>query len=175
MPAFFVWGSFSYGVPAVTVSIRPMQAADRQAVLGLLLELTSHEGSLSPQRTTGPAAAADCLADDTEKAAEHGGAQIVVQQGDDVVGYLALRLGRTGPFVHEPLRDHVYIENIVVAAACRGTGIGQTLLGEAERFARAAGCKVLHLSVLKDNELALNAYHRAGFETFAVEMAKILE
>jgi ribosomal protein S18 acetylase RimI-like enzyme len=152
-----------------------MQASDSEAVLGLLLELTSHEGSLSPQRATGPAAAAACLADDSEKAAEHGGAQIVAQQGDVVVGYLALRCGRTGPFVHEPLRDHVYIENIVVAAACRGTGVGQVLLEEAESFARAAGRKVLHLSVLEDNAIALKAYRRAGFETFAVEMAKVLD
>jgi ribosomal protein S18 acetylase RimI-like enzyme len=96
-------------------------------------------------------------------------------QGGSVVGYLALRRGRTGPFVHEPLRDHVYIENIVVAASSRGNGLGQMLLGEAERFARAAGCKVLQLSVLENNELALGAYRRAGFGIFAIEMAKILD
>jgi ribosomal protein S18 acetylase RimI-like enzyme len=159
----------------VTIIIRPMQPSDRPAVLDLLLELASHEGLLNPQRSTGPAAAAACLADDTEKAAEHGGALIVAVQGGSVVGYLALRRGRTGPFVHEPLRDHVYIENIVVAASSRGNGLGQMLLGEAERFARAAGCKVLQLSVLENNELALGAYRRAGFGIFAIEMAKILD
>lgn len=175
MPALIVWSCSPDGDLAVTLSIRPMLASDRPAVLALLLELTAHEARLSAERATGPAAAAACLADDAEKAAEHGGAQIVVQQGDEVVGYLALRLGRTGPFVHEHLRDHVYIENIVVAAACRGTGIGQLLLAEAERFAREAGCKVLHLSVLEGNEVALAAYRRAGFSNFALEMAKVLD
>jgi hypothetical protein len=34
----------------VTIIIRPMQPSDRPAVLDLLLELTSHEGLLNPQR-----------------------------------------------------------------------------------------------------------------------------
>lgn len=159
----------------MTLILRPMEPSDRGAVLALLLELTSHEGSLNPQRATGPEAAAACLADDTEKAAQYGGALVVAVQDDSVVGYLAVRKGRTGPYVNEPLRDHVYIENIVVSASSRGTGIGQALLGEAERFARQAGCKVLQLGVLTGNDLALTAYRRAGFEAFAFEMAKILD
>jgi ribosomal protein S18 acetylase RimI-like enzyme len=159
----------------MTATIRPMLPEDRPVVLQLLLELTGHEGSLNPQRITGPDAAAACLQDDTEKAQEQGGAVLVAEEGGCVVGYLALRRGRTGPFVHEHLRDHVYVENIVVAASSRGTGLGQLLLAEAERFARAVGCKVVQLSALENNELALKAYRRAGFGVFAVDMAKILD
>lgn len=159
----------------MTLTIRDMTEGDETAVLGLLLELTGHEASLNPARTTGPAAAQACLADDREKAAAHGGTLFVAEQAGEVVGYLALRLERTGPFVHEHLRDHVYIENIVVAASQRGTGVGQALLAQAERFARASGCKVIQLGVLTGNEMALKAYRRAGFDSFALEMAKVLD
>lgn len=159
----------------MSVTIRPMRPEDRPAVLGLLLELTGHEGSLNPQRITGPEAAAACLADDTEKAADQGGAVLVAEVEGLVLGYLALRRGRTGPFIHEHLRDHVYVENIVVASASRGTGLGQLLLAEAERFARDVGCRVVQLSALENNELALKAYRRAGFGVFALDMAKILD
>ncbi|WP_156323221.1 GNAT family N-acetyltransferase [Bosea sp. AAP35] len=159
----------------MTTTIRRMLESDREAVLGLLGELTDHEATLSDDRATGPAAAAACLADDTEKATEHGGGQFVAEMDGRAIGYLALRLGRTGPFLHDHLRDHVYIENIVVAAARRGTGVGQMLLARAELFAREAGCKALHLGVLTGNDIALNAYRRAGFKGFALEMAKIID
>ena len=159
----------------MAISIRPILETDREEVLGLLLELTAHEATLNADRATGPAAAAACLADDTLKAAEHGGAQFVAEMDGRAIGYLALRLGRTGPFVHDHLRDHVYIENVVVAAARRGTGVGQMLLARAELFAREAGCKVLQLGVLTGNDIALDAYRRAGFKGFALEMAKIID
>lgn len=159
----------------MSATIRMMLASDRDAVIALLIELTAHEATLSNDRATGPETAAACLADDADKAAEQGGAQFVAEIDGGAVGYLALRRGRTGPFVREPLRDHVYIENIVVAASQRGTGIGQMLLAQAEHFARDAGCKVLLLGVLAGNEMALKAYRRAGFDTFAIEMAKILD
>lgn len=152
-----------------------MLASDREAVLGLLGELNDHEATLSDDRATGPDTAAACLADDTEKASETGGAQIVADIEGRVVGYLALQLGRAGPYVHDHLRDHVHIENIVVASEHRKVGIGQALLAEAERFARAAGRKVILLGVLPRNDLALSAYRRAGFAELSIEMVKVLD
>jgi ribosomal protein S18 acetylase RimI-like enzyme len=157
------------------VSIRLMQASDRAAVIGLLVELTAHEAALSDDRTTGLDTAAACLADDAEKARETGGAQIVADIEGRVVGYLALQLGRAGPYVHDHLRAHVHIENIVVASEHRKAGIGQALLTEAERFARAAGRKVILLGVLPRNDLALSAYRRAGFAELSIEMVKVLD
>lgn len=156
------------------ITIRTMREDDREAVLQLLLELTAHEAALSDDRSTGLDTAVACLADDAEKASETGGAQIVADIEGRVVGYLALQLGRAGPYVHDHLRDHVHIENIVVASEHRKVGIGQALLAEAERFARAAGRKVILLGVLPRNDIALAAYRRAGFEELSIEMVRVL-
>lgn len=155
--------------------IRAMLESDREAVLGLLGELTAHEAALSDDRATGPETAAACLADDAEKASETGGALFVADVEGRVVGYLALQLGRAGPYVKDHWRDHVHIENIVVASGHRKAGIGQALLAEAERFARAAGRKVVLLGVLPRNDIALAAYRRAGFAELSIEMAKVLD
>ena len=155
--------------------IRRMVESDREAVLGLLRELNDHEAELSHDRATGPETAAACLADDAEKARATGGAQFVADIEGRVVGYLALQLGRAGPYVHEHWRDHVHIENIVVASSHRKAGIGQVLLAEAERFARVSGRKVILLGVLPRNDIALAAYRRAGFAELSIEMAKVLD
>jgi ribosomal protein S18 acetylase RimI-like enzyme len=152
-----------------------MVESDREAVLSLLLELTAHEAELSHDRATGPETAAACLADDAEKAGETGGAQFVADIEGRVVGYLALQLGRSGPYVHEHWRDHLHIENIVVASGHRKGGIGQALLAEAERFARASDRKVILLGVLPRNYIALAAYRRAGFAELSIEMVKVLD
>jgi ribosomal protein S18 acetylase RimI-like enzyme len=148
---------------------------DREAVLRLLGELNDHEAALSDDRATGPETAAACLADDAEKASEIGGAQFVADIGGRVVGYLALQLGRAGPYVKDHWRDHVHIENIVVASDHRKAGIGQALLAEAERFARASDRKVILLGVLPRNDIALAAYRRAGFAELSIEMVKVLD
>lgn len=155
--------------------IRRMVESDREAVLRLLRELNDHEAGLSHDRATGPETAAACLADDAEKARATDGAQFVADIEGRVVGYLALQLGRAGPYVHEHWRDHVHIENIVVASSHRKAGIGQALLAEAERFARVSGRNVVLLGVLPRNDIALAAYRRAGFAELSIEMVKVLD
>lgn len=159
----------------MSATIRTMLDSDREAVLRLLIELTAHEATLSSDRATGPETAAACLADDAEKANSTGGGLFVAEREGQVIGYLALQLGRAGPYVKDHLRDHVHIENIVVASSHRKAGVGQALLAEAERFARTAGRKVILLGVLPRNDIALAAYRRAGFAELSIEMAKVLD
>ncbi len=159
----------------MSATIRPMQLSDTDAVLGLLMQLAAHEASLSPTRATGHETAQALLQADTEEVTEGNGAQFVAELGGACIGYLALRFGETGPYVLEPLRQHVLIENIVVAEAHRGAGHGQALLAAAEGFARASGCRALHLGVLPGNGAALLAYERAGFGVFSIDMAKMLD
>ena len=159
----------------MTVTIRPMRKTDREAVTGLLVQLAAWEADLSSTRARGRETALALLKADSAQAGDHGGAQFVAERDGACLGYLALRLGRTGPYVHDDLRDHVLIENIVVAERERGTGIGQMLLAQAERFARERGCRALQLGALTGNEPALRVYRRAGFEPVSCEMLKRLD
>jgi ribosomal protein S18 acetylase RimI-like enzyme len=159
----------------MTITIRPMRDGDREAVIALLMQLAAYEQELSATRAAGLATAQALLADDSAQTQAHGGAQFVAELAGVCIGYLALRLGRTGPYVHEDLRDHVHIENIVVDAGQRGAGIGQMLLRQAEAFTRDAGRKALQLGALTGNDVALKAYRRAGFDSVAIAMLKRLD
>lgn len=53
--------------------------------------------------------------------------------------------------------------SIVVAAAARGRGFGETLLADAEREARRAGAAVLRLEVRPDNGGAIRLYEQRGY------------
>lgn len=54
-------------------------------------------------------------------------------------------------------------ERIPFDAPAARRGLGQWLLAEAERAARAAGIQALHLLVAPHNQRAHHIYHRAGF------------
>ncbi|MDP3409993.1 GNAT family N-acetyltransferase [Bosea sp. (in: a-proteobacteria)] len=159
----------------MSITLRPIRDSDREAVTGLLMQLAAHEADLSSTRASGLSTAQALLEADSTQTRAHGGAQFVAELAGACIGYLALRLGRTGPYVHDDLRDHVLIENIVVDAGQRGTGIGQMLLAQAERFARECGCRALQLGALTGNDVALRAYRRAGFEPVSYEMLKRLD
>jgi GNAT superfamily N-acetyltransferase len=58
-----------------------------------------------------------------------------------------------------------YLTDLFLVESARGRGLGQWLLGEAERAARAAHVQALHLLVAPHNQRAHHIYHRAGFQT----------
>jgi len=69
-----------------------------------------------------------------------------------------------GPVTGDPavLGDHgVY--GLFVVPAARGHGVGEVLLAEAARIARAAGATRLRLDVGDHNTPAQRLYHRLGF------------
>lgn len=58
-----------------------------------------------------------------------------------------------------------YISNIATYAACRATGVGTSLICEAERQAKANGAARIALDVEADNSGAIRLYHKLGFST----------
>jgi ribosomal protein S18 acetylase RimI-like enzyme len=69
--------------------------------------------------------------------------------------------------------DSYYISNVAVEPSARGRGIGQTLIDDAERSARASGASSLCLDVEADNPKAQRLYERLGFrvESASVEVS----
>ena len=71
-------------------------------------------------------------------------------------------------FAARPLLN---IHDLAVHPEWRGRGIGRALIAAGETLARHRGCCKLTLEVLSNNQQALNAYRRAGFEAYQLDPA----
>lgn len=79
-----------------------------------------------------------------------------------VIGHAQLAThGHKNP-VHTVKAGEAYLEHIAVRASARGMGVGTKLLDWCEATARARGCTILTLGVLKGNP-AIKLYKRKGF------------
>lgn len=66
-------------------------------------------------------------------------------------------------FGHRPQADELYLEDIAVAGAARGRGIGSKLLAEVEIIARELGKARVRLQVTDSNARAHELYARRGY------------
>jgi len=71
--------------------------------------------------------------------------------------------------------DEVYIEMLGVAPAWRGEGLAARLITHAESVARTKQATRLCLSVVSDNEIALNLYTKMGFKTTLTRQSRTLK
>ncbi len=148
---------------------------DQEAVVGLLHELNRHEAGIGARRDLRRQGAVACLEEDSRKAREWGGEQIVALIEGAVVGYIGMALSKAGPFVPAEIRQQVYVENLVVSRDHRRHGIGQALLTRAEDLARLHGLKAICLGVVPGNTAAEAAYAKVGFTPTAIEMRKLID
>lgn len=84
----------------------------------------------------------------------------LLRVGTDTVGYVALGFGYSIEFGG---RD-AYVDELFLAPAYRGQGIGRRVLQLLRSEAVALGLHALHLEVARDNEHAQRLYRSAGFE-----------
>lgn len=85
---------------------------------------------------------------------------LVVELDGAVVGVLQLSFLRC--LTHGGGR-RAQIEGVRIAAGQRGAGLGEVLIGEAVRQARAAGCHLVQLTTDRRRPRALAFYQRLGF------------
>ena len=95
--------------------------------------------------------------------AEPGAFLLLARQGDALAGYALVRIENAGPTWTAPARVAV-VQDIAVAAAARGGGVGRALL---DRVPEETGCDAVQLTVLSANGSAKAFYERLGFEPFA--------
>ncbi len=68
-------------------------------------------------------------------------------------------------------RPLMNVHDIAVDPACRGQGVGQSLLDALETYAKDLGCCKLTLEVLSGNQPAQGSYQKFGFEQYALSAA----
>jgi ribosomal protein S18 acetylase RimI-like enzyme len=158
----------------VTLTIRPFEMADREAAVDLFLELNRHEFAITGDRRTDRGGAEFCV-EDMIAALGQGAVALVAEAGGEVAGLMVWVAQTDEPYMAEAERRHGSVQDIVVARAHRGQGIGQALLAEAERLTREAGMPRLKLTVLYGNDAAVAAYERAGYRDYARVMLKAVD
>jgi putative acetyltransferase len=137
----------------VTAVIRPYRADDEPAVRALVAEVLAEFGFAH--------AVGGVTQDLAEIAARYGSGAAgfwVADDGGEVVGTVAIRPkeGRT-----------CELKRLYLRPDRRGTGLGQRLYDEAERFARAAGYDTIWLDSSRRFGKAHRLYRRNGFTLVA--------
>lgn len=95
----------------------------------------------------------------------------VAKLADTVVGFAHLeQLSYDWPGVVK--RKVMLIDEFGVHEACRGHGIGKTMMEDIHALARAFGCTDLQLRVYPQNDDAIGFYQKCGFQIQNIGMQR---
>jgi GNAT superfamily N-acetyltransferase len=137
-----------------TVNIRVATAADAALILRFIRELAIYEKAESSVQTDEAGIRASLFGPEAKAQA-----QALICEADGVaIGYAvyfynySTWLGRNG----------IYLEDLYVSPASRGSGAGKALLQHIARIAVVEGCGRFEWSVLDWNEPAIRFYEAAG-------------
>jgi ribosomal protein S18 acetylase RimI-like enzyme len=133
------------------VSFRRAVAADVPALLDLQQRFYANEG-YPYDRTTMDRGMRELLADPSLGR--------LFAAGDPIAGYLVLTFGFSLEFGG---RD-AFVDELYIADASRGQGLGTLALHVAEEACREAGIGALHLEVEHANPRARALYERSGYK-----------
>jgi GNAT superfamily N-acetyltransferase len=137
----------------VPISIRRATAPDVERLVALLAELFSIEADFHPDAGRQRRGLALLLEAPLRSVV------LVAERAGEVVGMVTVQLvvstAEGGP--------SGLVEDMVVAAPARGSGIGRLLLDAAEGWARERGARRLQLLADRENAPALRFYERAGW------------
>jgi GNAT superfamily N-acetyltransferase len=135
-----------------TVTVRDATRADMPRVWELVGQLAEYE-RMTEYLTGSVEALAELIfcAKDTlrSRVAEHGGR---------IVGYTLFYTRYSSFYTCRRL----WLEDLFVEPAARGTGAGGVLMRDLAQIALAAGCDRIDWDVLDWNQLAIDFYHRQG-------------
>lgn len=135
------------------MSIRPATSSDIPALCDLLDQLFAQEAEFTPDRAAQQRGLA-AIIDDPEV-----GAILIAVADEQIVAMVNLLYT-----VSTALGARVaLLEDMVVDAGARGTGVGSALLEYAIAHARDSGCRRLTLLTDGDNGAAQRFYQRHGF------------
>jgi ribosomal protein S18 acetylase RimI-like enzyme len=136
-----------------TLRFTPVSPADRATLETLVRDYYAFDGHDYVDAEQGPALDLVC-------AGEANALAFLIHDGTALAGYLILTIGFS---VEYGGRDG-FIDELHLVEACRGRGLGREVMDFAERAAREAGIRYLHLEVELHNERARRLYDARGYE-----------
>ena len=138
----------------VVLEVRPAVPADADEIVAMVRELALFEREpLSTVEARPSDILRDCFGDNPR-------AEVLIGEIDGRVAGFVLFFRNYSTWL---ARTGLYVEDLYVREAARGTGLGKSLLAAVARLAIARGCRRLDLSVLDWNP-ARRFYERLGFQ-----------
>lgn len=93
---------------------------------------------------------------------------VVAELGNEVVGSGYARIEESKPYNQH--RHHAYLGFMFVPEVHRGKGINGQILEALKRWALSKGVTEFRLEVYHENEAAIRAYQKAGFQKLLITM-----
>ena len=149
----------------MTVTIRPARPGDEAAILGMVIALAVYEREPDAVKATEESLRATLFGENAQVFAH------IAELGGEPVG-LALWFLTYSTWTGAP---SLYLEDLFVAEAARGTCSGRALLTALAKEAKARGCARMDWAVLDWNEKArafythIGAHHSKGWEPWRIE------
>lgn len=157
------------------IAVRRFAETDAEAVIELVRQLQIHEARYFDRMKSPDDIGPWYLREMQEACARHAGDILVAETVGRVLGYAVLLTEMTSSkHPDEVLYRYALVADLAVEQTVRRQGIGQHLLSECERLARAAGVPWLRIGALAGNTTAIGAYEKFGFGKLLVTMEKPL-
>jgi GNAT superfamily N-acetyltransferase len=148
---------------------------DEDAAREFIMGSQHFEHAVEPNRRLDPPVASEHLAKLKDDVARHGGCFLVaVDDTDRALGWAVAHEDDDDAYVLPQERRFVYISELFVVEAARGTGVGRVLIAACEDWARRRGIGVMHIAVLSANTRAAGIYTQAGYAPYSLRLRKYL-
>ena len=154
---------------AIPMAIRPAIEADSEELLRLFQENDRNNARLLRGDKRNPRAARS-RRQVQDWVGDRNGLLLVCDRAGEIVACLHASLVRaTGSAKTPPV---LRIHDLIVARRMRNSGIGSTLMSEAEEWARRRRARSVQLEVLAHNHEAFSFCDEMGFETLSASLEK---
>ena len=98
---------------------------------------------------------------------------LVAEIDEEVTGSGYARIENAKPYLQHP--QHAYLGFMYVKPPHRGKGINKMIMDALANWSASAGITELRLDVYHENESAVKAYEKSGFEKHMLEMRKSIK
>ncbi|MEX2153830.1 MAG: GNAT family N-acetyltransferase [Gemmatimonadaceae bacterium] len=158
-------------MPATIREYRPEDAATLRECI---IELQDFERQIDERLRPGASIAAPFLDHILVECREYAGTILVAESDGAIVGFATVLTRVPYRDLDDPPGEHAQVSDLMVRETARRRGVGEALMQEAERRAKAAGAPELRVTTLSDNHAAIRLYQRTGCAPYLTTLTKLL-